>query len=237
MVFPVIIGALTTAASAIMTAVSTIGPAVSSFAASVGPVLANVIQTLKPMAAMLSKFANTFLQAMSILKPGETIEALGERALQAVMQGIKLDQATDFAEYIEKLREIKLDPELDQGRSPAEKLLAGIGVVTVGLEDKFNVDRGSFNGLWLLPLVNPQYFTPERMQSLIVTGRLGNEVLAYLNKSLSAGDARSLEKAYESSFDKSSDSATEIDALYDELHASRDQWASISKKIEENNQR
>lgn len=120
MVFPVIIGALTTAASTIMTAVRTIGPAVSSFAASVGPVLANVIQTLKPMAAMLSKFANTFLQAMSILKPGETIEALGERALQAVMQGIKLDQTTDFAEYIEKLREIKLDPELDQGRSPAK---------------------------------------------------------------------------------------------------------------------
>src|SRR5690606_20317075 len=150
-----------------------------------------------------------------ILKPGETIESLGERALQAIMQGIKLDQDTDFGEYLEKLRELKLDPDLDQNRNPAEKLLAGIGIVTVGLEDKFNADRGSFNGLWLLPLVNPQYFTPERMQSLIVTGRLGNEVLAYLNKSLSAGDARSLEKAYESSFDKNSDAATEVDVLYD----------------------
>lgn len=237
MVLPLIIGALTAAGSAIMSAVGTIGAAVSSFAASVGPMLANAIQTLKPLADVISKFANTFLQNLSILKPGETIEALGERALQAAAQGIKLENAESFADYMEKLRDLKLDPELEQNRNPVEKLLAGISIATVGLEDKFNADQGSLNGLWLLPLVNPQYFTPERMQSLITTGRLGNEVLAYLNKALSPGETRNLEKAYEASVDRKSAEGPEIDRLYDELHASRDAWASISKQIEDNNQR
>lgn len=237
MVLPLIIGALTAAGSAIMSAVGTIGAAVSSFAASVGPMLANAIQTLKPLADVISKFANTFLQNLSILKPGETIEALGERALQAAAQGIKLENAESFVDYIEKLRDLKLDPELEQNRSPVEKLLAGISIATVGVEDKFNADQGSLNGLWLLPLVNPQYFTPERMQSLVTTGRLGNEVLAYLNKALSPGETRNLEKAYEANVDRKSADGPEIDRLYDELHASRDEWASISKQIEDNNQR
>lgn len=236
MVLPLIIGALASAGTAIMSAVTTIGTAVSSFAASVGPMLANAIQTLKPLAETISKFSNVFLQNLSILKPGETIESLGERALQAVAHGIKLEDAVKFADYVEKLRNLELDPELEQKRSPAEKLLAGIGIATVGLESKFNADHGSFNGLWLLPLVNPQYFTPERMQSLLTTGRLGNEVLAYLNKALSPGETRNLEKTYEASIPHKSADSAETDTLYDELHASRDEWARISKQIEENNQ-
>lgn len=237
MVFPLIIGALTAAGSAIMSAVGTIGAAVSSFSASVGPMLANAIQTLKPLADVLSKFANTFLQNLSILKPGETIETLGERALQAAVQGIKLENSEDFADYLDKVRDLKIDPELEEKRSPAEKLLAGVSIATIGLEHKFNADQGSLNGLWLLPLVNPQYFTPDRMQSLLTTGRLGNEVLAYLNKSLSPGEARSFEKAYETTVDRRSADGGAMDKLYDEMHTSREVWANISKQIEDNNQR
>src|SRR5574343_1858919 len=100
MVLPLIIGALTAAGSAIMSAVGTIGAAISSFAASVGPMLANAIQTIQPLADVISKFANTFLQNLSILKPGETIEALGERALQAAAQGINLENAESFSDYM-----------------------------------------------------------------------------------------------------------------------------------------
>ncbi|MDD2991164.1 MAG: hypothetical protein PHI64_19695 [Zoogloea sp.] len=237
MVLPLIIGAITAASSAIVSAVSTIGVAVSSFAASVGPMLADAIQTLKPLAEAISKFANAFLQNLSILKPGETIESMGERALQAAAQGIKLENSDSFVDYMQELRDLKLDPELEKNRSPAEKLLAGISIATIGLEDKFNANHGSFNGVWLLPLVNPQYFTPERMQSLITTGRLGNEVLAYLNKALSPGETRNLERAYEATVEHKSSNGAEIDKLYDELHASRDAWANISKQIEEGNQR
>lgn len=237
MVLPLIIGAITAASSAIVSAVSTIGVAVSSFAASVGPMLADAIQTLKPLAEAISKFANAFLQNLSILKPGETIESMGERALQAAAQGIKLENSDSFVDYMQELRDLKLDPELEKNRSPAEKLLAGISIATIGLEDKFNANHGSFNGVWLLPLVNPQYFTPERMQSLITTGRLGNEVLAYLNKALSPGETRNLERAYEATAEHKSSNGAEIDKLYDELHASRDAWANISKQIEEGNQR
>lgn len=236
MVFPLFIGALTAAGGAIMSAVSSIGAAVSSFAAGVGPMLANVIQTIKPLADVISRFANTFLQNLSILKPGETIEALGERALQAATQGVKLENSDNFADYIEKVRNVEIDPELDEKRSPAEKLLAGISIATVGVEDKFNAERGSLNGLWLLPLVNPQYFTPERMQSLVTTGRMGNEVLAYLNKSLSAGETRNLEKTYEAHIANTAENGAGLEPLYEGLDAARDAWASISKQIEENKQ-
>lgn len=237
MVFPIIVSALTTAATAVMSSVGTIGAAVSSFATSIGPTLVNVVQTVKPLFEVISTFANSLLQSLSILKPGETIESFGVRALQAAAHGITLDSADSFDDYIEKLRNFELDPELEQNCSPLEKLLAGISIATVGVEDKFNAEQGSLNGLWLLPLANPQYFTPERMQCLMTTGRLGSEVLDYLSKALSAGESRNLEKTYEASVVSESAEGAEIDQLYDELHAAQEKWASISKQLENNNQR
>ena len=240
MVFPAILGALATVGTTFMTAVSTIGPAVSSFAASVGPMLANIIRTTTPMIETISKFANTFLQILSILKPGETIESLGERAMQAAEKGMSLDDADSVNDYFEKLRSMDIDPELSEKRSPVEKLLAGIAIATVGVENKLNAEQGSLNGLGLLPLANPQSFTPERMQSLVTTCRLGNEVMGYLNKTLSAGDTRSLEKSFESCADvqpgQTKGQSPSIDKLYDALDAARDKWAEISKDMANSNQ-
>ncbi len=240
MVFPVIFGALAAAGTAIMSAVGTVGAAVSSFAASVGPMLTNIIQTNKPLAEAIRKFANTFLQNISILKPGETIEHLGERALQAAAKGIKLEDADSVSDYFGKLRDMDIDPELEEKRSPAEKLLAGIAIATVGVENKFNAEQGSLNGLWLLPLANPQYFTPERMESLVTTVRLGNEVLGYLDKTLSAGDTRSFEKSFEFAAvvqpGQVEGKGPNIDKLYDALDAARDKWAEISKDVANSNQ-
>ena len=235
MVLPLIIGAITAASSAIVSAVSTIGVAVSSFAASVGPMLADAIQTLKPLAEAISKFANAFLQNLSILKPGETIESMGERALQAAAQGIKLENSDSFVDYMQELRDLKLDPELEKNRSPAEKLLAGISIATIGLEDKFNANHGSFNGVWLLPLVNPQYFTPERMQSLVSAGKLGGDIYAYLEKRLSGGEARSFEKGLEVGADGKPLNDPGLDKLYGALDGAREKWADLNKQVEAKN--
>lgn len=55
--------------------------------------------------------------------------------------------------------------------SPVAKLVAGVGISTIGVEDKFNAQRGSLNAPGL-PLANPGYFTPEKMQGWLAAGSL-----------------------------------------------------------------
>ncbi len=221
--------------SAISSAVSSIGSALSSFASTVGPVIANVIEALKPIAEAIGKFANAFLQGMGILKPEEKVEDLGERALQAAAKGITLDKYENFDDYMEALRNIELDPEISAKRSTAEKLVAGMGVGTVGVEDKYNVERGSLNGMWLLPMTNPNYFTPERMQSLIATGRFGGDVFAYLENRLSGGEARNIEKKLEINANGQPMSEDELGTLYGALDSAQEKWAEIAKQVESRN--
>src|SRR5690606_14881198 len=135
--------------SAVSSAVSSIGSALSSFSTNVGGVLGGIIDGLKPVATAIGNFANSFLQALGILKPNESTQDLGDRALQAADKGITLDKFENFDDYMAELRDFDLDPEVSAKRSTAEKLVAGMGVATIGVEDKFNAERGSLNGLWL----------------------------------------------------------------------------------------
>lgn len=208
--------------NSICTAVASIGPALSSFAASVAPTLANALSNIAPLAKALGTFAQAFLQLVEVLKPGESVEEIGEWALQAAEQGITLDRSEDFEAYMEKLRSFELDPEKAANRSLAEKLVAGIGVCSVGLERIFptivNSAPGVMQGLWVLPLVNPGYFTPERMQSLLTTGKVTGDVLKYLEKSLSAGDNNRFEEG--------------MGVPYEELDRATERWEAIKQQIQ-----
>lgn len=219
------------ACSAISSAVSSMGSALSSFAASVGTVLGNVISALTPVAQAIGKFANAFLQGLGIIKPDEKIEELGERALQAKDHGITMDGFDNFDDYMAALRDFKVDPEISAKRSTAEKLVAGMGVGTIGVEDKFNAERGSLNGMWLLPIANPTYFTPERMESLVSTGRLGGDIFAYLEKRLSGGEASKFEDKL--GFDANGNplNKTAMDSLYGALDQAQENWADLAKQV------
>lgn len=234
MVFPLILGAIAAAGSALTAAVSTIGAAVSSFVATVGPTVAAVIETTKTGAAVISQLATTLLRNLSILSPMETIEHLGELALQAATKGIKLENSASFADYMTKLRAFDLDPDNSDQRSSAEKLLAGLGVGTACVENKFNAERGSLNGMWLLPLVNAEYFTPERMGDLVSACRLGGDVLAYLDKKLSGGQAQSFEESLEVGANGQTLDKNERSALYAALDTAQENWAALVKEIETN---
>lgn len=224
--------AVSSIASGIGSAVSSIGSALSSFAGGIGTVIGTVIPVLGPMVTTLSRFAAVLLQALGIFKPGEQPEEMGERALQAAEKGITIDQFEDFDSYLDALRDFDLDPEKAAKRSYAEKLVAGLGVGTVGLERKFNAPPGSLDTLWLLPITNPAYFTVERMQSIISTGRLGGDVWAYLDKRLSAGDSSRLEDALTVASDRTAPTPAERNALYDALDQARDRWAELGKQVE-----
>ena len=209
----------------IVNAVSSIGPALASFAAKVAPIVNAVISTMKEMVGPLLKFADNFLRTLNIIKPDETTEEFGERALQAAEKGITTDKFDNFDDYIESLRNFDLDPDKAQKRNQAEKLVAGMGVANVALEHKFNAASGSFDGIWLLPIANPNYFTPERMISLVSNGQLFGDILAYLDKRLSAGDSARLEESMAAG-------AGDKQELYKALDQTRENWEALKQKIE-----
>lgn len=107
----------TAAVSAITTAVATLGPAVSSFVASIGPTLAAITQQLKPYAEALASFANNLLQSLGVLQPGELISDLGERALQGLSEGIRLDSYSSVSDYLAAIRKIDIAPDISDERS------------------------------------------------------------------------------------------------------------------------
>lgn len=222
--------------SAISSAVGNIGSALSSFASTIGPVLASVVNALTPVAEAIGKFANAFLQGLGIIKPNETVEELGDRALQAAKkEGITPDKFENFDGYMDALRKFELDPEVSSKRSSAEKMVAGMGIGTVGVEDKFGAERGSLNSMWLLPMTNPTYFTPERMQTLASGGRLGGDIFAYLEKKLGGAESSSFKESFEVTPEGKPMNNKELGTLYDALDSARDKWADISKKMEERN--
>lgn len=233
MILSAAISVVATIGGAISSAISTIGPAVSSFATKVAPVLGAIIDTIQPIATFIVRFASTLLQSIGILKPDEKLDDLGERALQAADSGITPSSCKNFDEYMDKLRNFDLDPEVAAKRSPTEKLVAGLAIGTIGTEDKFNAERGSLNGMWLLPIASPSYFTPERVESLISTGRLGGNILEYLEKRLSDGEARSFEKKLELGEDGKTMPATNIDQLYEGLDSARNEWPKIQKQLDQ----
>jgi hypothetical protein len=229
-------GGFSAVGGAISSACGSIGSALSSFSASVGTVLGGLVSALAPAAEAISKFANTLLQGLGILKPDENIEDLGDRALQAIKQGTTMDQFDNFDDYMAVLRDFKLNPELSEQISKAEKLVAGLGVGTVGVEDKFNAERGSLNGMWLLPIANSDYFTPERMQTIISSGRLGGDVFAYLEKRLSGSETRNIEKSFEINLDGSPMDKTEVNNLYDALDDARSNWGELIKQVSDHHE-
>lgn len=227
------ISAITSMASAIVSTVSSIGRAVSSFATTVAPVIGKVVDTLKPFAQVLGQFASSFLQALGVIPPHQKVEDLGERALQGAEQGITLDRFENFDEYMEALRDFDLDEDVSDKRSQAEKLVAGLAVGTVAVEKKYDLTQGSLNGMWLLPLTNPTYFTPERMQALVASGRLGGDVFAYLENRLSAGQARDFEKKLEPTSTGQTPDDGELGSLYGALDSAQEKWADIAKQLDD----
>ncbi|MCC4264747.1 hypothetical protein LL240_09795 [Oceanimonas baumannii] len=218
--------------SAIGRSVSAIGSALSSFAKGIGTVIGGVVEALAPVAKAIGNFANAFLQGLGILKPNESVEDMGNRALQAADEGITMDKFDDFNSYMNALRDFEPDPEKSKSYSPNTKLVAGLGVGTKGVEEKFNAEPGSLDAMWLLPMANPEYFTPERMQGLISAGRLGSDTFDYLEKRLTGGESRTFEKALE--VDKSGNvmDAGQRGELYDALENAQDNWSNMMDKID-----
>lgn len=219
--------------------VSAISPRVAEFASNIKPFLGPILTTIAtviphPVVKAVVNCANALLHALSIFRPNENVQDMGDRALQAAEKGITMDKFEKFDDYIDALRKFELDPEASEKHGAAEKLIAGLGIATAGIEDKFNAEPGSLSNLWLLPITNPEYFTPERLKSLLENGGPIGDISAYLEKRMGNETTRQFEKSFESTPEGKPMENKELGKLYDALDSARAEWAELNKQLKGN---
>lgn len=179
-------GFIASIGSAIVSTVSSIGSSVSGFCASVLP---KITPALESIGGTIAKIANSIMHLFGIIKPDENVEEIGDRAIQAGQSGIKPEKFDSFDEYMDEIRNFKLDPEKSAQMSTVEKMAAGMAVGTVGLEKKLDVPEGSIGPLWLLAASNPAYFTADRLVNIIKGGGDISTVVRFFEGELGPADA------------------------------------------------
>ena len=179
-------GIIASVCSAVVSAVSSIGPAASAFCTSVLP---KIVPALETIGSVIRGVANTVLQILGIFKPDEDVEDMGDRAIQAGEAGIKPDKFDNLEEYMDEIRNFKLDPEKSAQMSGVEKIAAGLAIGATGLEKKFDAPEGSMGPLWLLAASNPAYFTAERLVNLVKGGGDMGTVVRFFEGKLGPADA------------------------------------------------
>lgn len=230
--FNAISNAFNTAASV----ASAVGSRVAEFANNIKPVLGPILTTIAeiiphPVVKAVVTCANALLDALSIFRPNENVQDMGDRALQAAGKGITMDKFENFDDYIDALRKFEINPEGSEKYSDAEKLIAGLGVATAGIEDKFNSEPGSLSNLWLLPATNPEYFTAERLKSLLENSAPIRGISAYLDKRMNGETADQFEKKFEFTPEGKPMDNKELGELYDALDSARTEWAELNKQL------
>lgn len=181
-----IISLIASIGGAIASAVSTLGPAVSSFCTTVLP---RIVPMLDQVGHVLKTVANVVLGVLGIFRPGEDVEDMGDRAMQAAEQGIRPEKFDSFDEYMAEIRNFQLDPEKSASRSSDEKLMAGLAVGATGMEKKLAAPEGSLGPVWLMAATNPAYFTADRLVSILQTGSQVLNIMRYFEGKLGPADA------------------------------------------------
>ncbi|SIQ72162.1 hypothetical protein SAMN05880566_105106 [Janthinobacterium sp. TND4EL3] len=177
------------AVTTVVSAVSTIGPMVATLCTTVVPRILPILRTGVEICKIVATVAEALGVVYKVLRPGESVSDIGDRALQA---GKGPEAFENFDAYMQSLRELKLDPSKSQEYNAESKLVAGLGVVAGGLDERFRVRSGTMANLWSLIAV-PEYFTQQRLEAIIARTREIANVVKYFDGTLMPADAMRME--------------------------------------------
>jgi hypothetical protein len=177
-----IISILTAVASTVVSAVSTLGPMVVNLCTNVVPRILPVLRGAVEICKAVVTVAQTIGMVYDVLRPGESVQDMGERALQA---GKGPEAFDDFEQYMQSLRDLKLDPARAQEFPAEAKLVAGLGVIAGGLD---------ISNLWSL-MAAPEFFTEARLGAILDHTREIGSVIKYFDGTLAPADAGRIEHA------------------------------------------
>ena len=190
--------------SAISSACSSIGSALSSACSSVLTGLSTVVSNLAPLANALAVAipaagvlgkAVLAIQVLSIvlgvIGKDDTIEDIGDRAIQAQEAGINPENYSTYREYVDAIKSFELDPKKSKEISSTEKMIAGLGVQYWGFEESFGIGAGD---IIVKTLKSPDYFTGERLTAYLDKVESISDVVAYFDSKLSKSERLAVEE-------------------------------------------
>lgn len=180
-------------------AIGSIGSSISSFATNIAPKLVTVLKMAPGVISTVINVAQTIGILFNIFKPEDRVEDLGDKAIQAADKGITIDDYDDNDDYMDALRDFQTDPERSAEIDDVVKTVAGLGLVTTGIEKKLDLPEGSTGGIFLLAASAPEHFTAERLSNMIENSSDLSNVIEYFDGDLNVTDAMSIEKQLVSS--------------------------------------
>jgi len=173
--------------SAVVSVVSSIGPAVVGFCTNVLPKILPLLEKGIEVLRVVENIANTVAQVIGIFNGNETAENIGDRAIQAAEQGVKPDQYGTHTEYMNALREFKLNPEKTTELTDIQKIASGLAVAGRGLDEKFGTPEGTMGKLWWLAAAMPEYFVANKLIEYAKTGQDVTSIFNYFEGKLGTG--------------------------------------------------
>lgn len=179
--------------SGISSTISSIGSAFSGFCSGALSVIVPMVEKGLSTFSDIACIAGRVLTALGVFSPTETVEDIGNRAIQGEQQGIKPENYDSFQSYIEALRRVELNPEKSLLIRPEDKISAGLVIGGKLLEEKLNMAEGSMDHLWSLAAVSPVYFTADRLTHLLQGCADVGSILDYFNRRLDVNDTLKVE--------------------------------------------
>jgi hypothetical protein len=190
-------GLLSAIGSAFSSACSYVGSAVSSAVGYLGRGLGTVIEKGmeigRNVLGGIAKMAGDLLWKEKVFEPDETVEKMGDRAIQAHEQQIFPEKYENFNEYMQNLRDFNLDPKKSEDSTPDQKIIKGLEVGGRALDEKFGTTPGAMANVWMLGGANPEYFTSDRFQSIFDAGMDITAIANYFEGKLGVGEALKIE--------------------------------------------
>ena len=155
-------GLFSSIGSIFCTAVSVVG----GFAGTVGSTLLRIV-TNPTTWKVIAEVVNTIGNLLKILPDNADPEKHGEKVLAAADAGITPDGFSSFEEYSNTIKAFEVNPDIKGKWSKEEKIAASAGVVAKGLTEFKGFSKDSALSLMMLVAQKSDFFTPERVASLL----------------------------------------------------------------------
>lgn len=216
-------GWLSSACSFVSGVCSAIGGAISAAVSTISPALGFGLEVIK----VVANVAQTVLTVLGILKPEERIEELGDKVQQASEVGITPEKYEKFDDYVQAIRNFELDPEKSKKTTELEKTAVGLGFASLTLEEKYKgSDANNLANLWNLVAKNPDYFTSDRILSILPITQDMKSISDYFESKLDTRDALAIEKKLFDA-DKSLSPDKSDETIYADLDAAKEKYSGI----------
>lgn len=114
---------------------------------------------------LIGKVLVSIAKALGLIED-KNIEAeeLGDKALQAEMEGIKPENCKTYQEYMKAIEDFELDPEKSKKWTEKEKVEKGIEITSALLVEKYGPD---IEDLLIEVVKNPEFFNSQRVKEYI----------------------------------------------------------------------